>query len=217
MIFFFAFLLIFSSSSDGKTVSLDDTIISMKIVQNPLLYANNVTVNVTWIFSSGINVTNVVIAIKNLQSSQYAAMGLGQHQSMGEAHVFMCKRFANDTISIGRFVNPQDHHPPVPAGSEQGGVFTPLPSKFMDGIVTCQFNLSNFTRKTAKISDKLRPLSQSGQYHPLFAVGMLNSTGDAQHHDGRQPQQDFVQLNQNQNLIYHQNSTKPFKKIYSTA
>lgn len=89
----------------------------------------------------------------------------------------MCKRFADDTVAIERFVNPGDHHPPVPAGSEQGGTFTPLPSKFVDGVVTCQFNLSNFVSKSGKQPNTLRPLSQSGKYNPIFAVGVLNSTG----------------------------------------
>lgn len=133
----------------------------------------------------------------------------------------MCKRFADDTIAIQRFMNPGDHHPPVPAGSEQGGTFTPLPSKFVDGIITCQYNLSNFDTQNMERYDTLRPLSQSGKYHPLFAVGILNSTGtkiffalsislniiplllgDPQYHDGREPQPGLVQLNQDQNLMF---------------
>ena len=89
----------------------------------------------------------------------------------------MCKRFANNSIVIQRFVNPEGHHPPVPAGSEQGGVFTPLPSKFIDGNVICQFSLSDFAPETLKKLDTLRPLSPTAKYHPLFSVGRLNSTG----------------------------------------
>ena len=58
----------------------------------------------------------------------------------------MCKRFINDTITIQRFMNPEGHHHPVPAGSEQGGIFTPWPATFVDGIVTCRFMLSGFTQ-----------------------------------------------------------------------
>ncbi|CAF3702585.1 unnamed protein product, partial [Rotaria sordida] len=160
MKFFNAFLLIFFSFAGGKIVLLDDTVASTNIVGDSPPPAYNVTINVIWAFSIGINITNVVMTINNLKSSEYAAMGLGQNQSMGEAHVFMCKRFANDTIAIQRYVNPKDHHHPVPAGSEQGGVFTPLPSKFTD----------------VEQPNKLRPLSQSGKYHPIFAVGLVNST-----------------------------------------
>ncbi|CAF3970294.1 unnamed protein product [Rotaria sordida] len=197
MKFFNAFLLIFFSFAGGKIVLLDDTVASTNIVGDSPPPAYNVTINVIWAFSIGINITNVVMTINNLKSSEYAAMGLGQNQSMGEAHVFMCKRFANDTIAIQRYVNPKDHHHPVPAGSEQGGVFTPLPSKFTD----------------VEQPNKLRPLSQSGKYHPIFAVGLVNSTGDPQYHDGREPQSALVQLNQNQNLIFHQNSSKLFNEI----
>jgi hypothetical protein len=89
----------------------------------------------------------------------------------------MCKRFADDKIAIERFVNPKNHTHPVHAGSEQGGVFTPLSAKLMDGIVTCQFILSNFAPQTVKQPNVLRPLSQSGKYHPIFAVGVVNATG----------------------------------------
>ncbi|CAF0999963.1 unnamed protein product [Didymodactylos carnosus] len=135
----------------------------------------------------------------------------------GEAHVFMCKRFANDQIAIQRFINPMNHTPPAPAGSEQGGKFTPLPGRFIDGVVTCQFLLSDFAPQRVKQLNTLRPLSQSGKYHPLFAVGLVNATGDAQYHDGREPQPGLVQLDQNQNLIYHQNSSKLFNEIYPSS
>jgi hypothetical protein len=88
----------------------------------------------------------------------------------------MCKRYADDKIAIERFVNPLNHSHPVPAGSEDGGIFTPLPSTFKDGVVTCQFALSNFDTKTVKNLNELRPLSQSERYHPLFAVGVVNAT-----------------------------------------
>lgn len=91
--------------------------------------------------------------------------------------MFICKRFASDKIAVERFINPMNHSRPVPAGSDQGGVFTPLPSKFMDGVVTCQFVLSDFAPETEKQPNALRPLSLSGRYHPIFAVGVVNATG----------------------------------------
>ncbi|CAF1608862.1 unnamed protein product [Adineta ricciae] len=202
-------LLVVLSLNVGKIAAFDARSTFNNFVRDPPP-ASNVTVNVTWVFIHKVNVTLVGITISNLQSSQYAALGLGQNQSMGEAHVFMCKRFANNSIAIQRFVNPEGHHPPVPAGSEQGGVFTPLPSKFIDGIVICQFSLSNFAPETVKQLDTLRPLSPTAKYHPLFSVGRLNSTGDAQYHNGREPQPSLVQLNENQNLMFRENTTKPF-------
>lgn len=93
----------------------------------------------------------------------------------------MCKRLVNDTVVINRYVNPGfpiDHMPPEPAGTERGGVFKPLPSQFVDGVVTCQFTLSNFTSQTLKQPNKLNPLSQSGSYHPIFAVGSLHANSE---------------------------------------
>jgi len=76
---FIAFLLIFSSFSDGKnigdpTVPPDDTTTTSAF--------NTISISVTWKFSSGVNITNVVVVIKNLKQSQWAGFGLGQNQSM---------------------------------------------------------------------------------------------------------------------------------------
>ncbi len=81
----------------------------------------------------------------------------------------------NDTVVIKRYANPGNHTPPEPAGIEHGGLFTPLASQFLDGIVTCQFSLSNFTSQTLIQPKVLNPLSQSGEYHPIFAVGKLDA------------------------------------------
>ncbi len=72
---FITFLLILSSLSDGK--SLGPTI--AKLTDSPTA---NVTVKVVWAFNSGVNITSVVLTAKNLQSAQYAAIGLSQNQSM---------------------------------------------------------------------------------------------------------------------------------------
>ena len=71
---FMAFALIFVLFSAAKVVSTN--------IGRDLLSAKNVTVNVTWTFTSEMNVTNVTMVINNLESSQYAAIGLGQHRSM---------------------------------------------------------------------------------------------------------------------------------------
>ncbi len=41
-----------------------------------------VTINVTWTFDSETSVTNVYMVVRNLKSSQWAAIGLGSHQAM---------------------------------------------------------------------------------------------------------------------------------------
>jgi hypothetical protein len=87
----------------------------------------------------------------------------------------MCKRCANDTIVINRYINPHQHERPQPAGPDQGGLLTPGPSQLVDGAVICQFNLSNFATQTFGQVNELKPLSQSGNYHPIFAVGLLGN------------------------------------------
>ncbi len=88
----------------------------------------------------------------------------------------MCKRLLNDTVLLNRYQNPPgDHVDPEPAGSEEGGVISLGQRIYADGVVTCQFNLSNFGNETFPQLNSLRPLSQSGSYHPLFAIGPLDS------------------------------------------
>jgi len=89
--------------------------------------------------------------------------------------VFICKRLPSDTITINRYANFGNYTPPAPVGSEQGGVFTPLPSQFADGIVVCQFNLSGFSAQPFKQVGALRPLTQSGSYYPIIAAGPLDT------------------------------------------
>lgn len=79
---FIALALLFLSFSDGKAVPLDGTVVSTNKVPNPLPPAKSVIVNVTSTFSSGVDITNVVVAVTNLKASQYAAVGFSQNQSM---------------------------------------------------------------------------------------------------------------------------------------
>lgn len=72
-------LLLFLSYSDGR-IFLDNTISSKAI--NKALPIDLVGINVTWTFSSGINVTNVTMVVKKLETGEWAAVGLGQKQAM---------------------------------------------------------------------------------------------------------------------------------------
>ena len=89
----------------------------------------------------------------------------------------MCKLLGNSSIVIKRYINPEDHHPPEPTGSEDGGIFTPYSQQFDNGVVTCSFSLSNFTAENFEDPEVLPPLSQSTKYHPIFAVGLLHEDG----------------------------------------
>jgi hypothetical protein len=79
---FIVFSLVFLLFSDREASLSDAKVIHTKRVLNSPSGATNVTVNATWTFSDEINLTYVAMTIKNLQSSQYAAMGLGQNQAM---------------------------------------------------------------------------------------------------------------------------------------
>jgi hypothetical protein len=88
MKFFIASLLVVLLFIDGKAVPLDAAVVSTNILQDPPA-AYNVSVRVAWDFSSGINVTVVLMTIRNLKSSQYAAVGLGQNVGMVSTLIFL--------------------------------------------------------------------------------------------------------------------------------
>ncbi|CAF4176970.1 unnamed protein product [Rotaria sp. Silwood2] len=196
------------SSTQPTTSTLTTTSSSANTTRTPSPAAD-VSVNVTWIFDSVNNVTSVLMTVNHLKSGQWAAIGLGLKEAMGEAHVFMCKRLANDTIVVNRYMNPNNHQRPQSAGSEQGGVFTPDQQQFNEGIVTCQFTLSQFESETFRQLKTIQPLSQSTSYHPLFAAGLLNGTNEPQKHfeDSHTALSQIVQLNQNKTILYKINTT----------
>ena len=82
MKFFIAFSLVFFLFSDREALLSNAKVVFTNRLPNDPTPASNVTVNVTWTFTNEINLTNVVMTITNLQSSQYAAIGLGQNQAM---------------------------------------------------------------------------------------------------------------------------------------
>ena len=82
----------------------------------------------------------------------------------------------NDTVDVNRYINPSGHDRPVLAGSEQGGTFIAEQQIFENGVVYCQFTLSHFTTSLTKEFEGIRKLSQSTRYHPMFAIGQLDSS-----------------------------------------
>ncbi len=68
-----------TSSTTESTTTDSTTTLPTTTTSSP---TPGVAINVTWIFSSEINVTNVTMNIENLGSSQWAAIGLGQNQAM---------------------------------------------------------------------------------------------------------------------------------------
>jgi hypothetical protein len=76
---------------------------------------------------------------------------------------------------ISRYINPSGHQYPEQADIDAGGQLTPIEQRYHNDVVICRFNLSNFTTIAFNDVDSVRPLSQSVDYYPLFAVGFLDT------------------------------------------
>ncbi|CAF3162644.1 unnamed protein product [Rotaria sp. Silwood2] len=109
---------------------------------------------------------------------QWLALGLSLDKRMGQDHVFVCRRAANDKISVARGINLLGNTPTVLAGTTTnlGGKLTPTSLALRNGIVYCEFNLSNFSRSKRQ-RRAVSPLSQSKTYFPLIASGNLDRSG----------------------------------------
>jgi hypothetical protein len=51
----------------------------------------DVSINVTWAFTSGTNVSSFIMTVKNLKTSEWAAIGLGQQQLMVNNFYLPCQ------------------------------------------------------------------------------------------------------------------------------
>jgi hypothetical protein len=87
---FIAFLVVFLSFSDARHTGDDSTIKTGFRTVNSLKKVGksytdpatgNVSVSATWTYDSGAKVTSVSVVVNNLNSAQYAAVGLGQNKS----------------------------------------------------------------------------------------------------------------------------------------
>lgn len=115
----------------------------------------------------------------------------------------MCKRLADDSIIVNRYINPSGHQEPELAGDDAGGHFTPTEQTFRDGLVICEFTLSNFNQNSSGGIGSVSPLSQTTSYFPLFAVGLLDADEPLKHaKDSRKVQTDQVQLDRKETILY---------------
>lgn len=97
----------------------------------------------------------------------------------GEDHVFICQRLADDTVSLQRFINPLGHSRPILADtvSNPGGIFNVSRRTVEDGVVHCDFTLSNFVNVRRQPRQTDHPeLSQTTSYQPLIAIGNMDSS-----------------------------------------
>ncbi len=74
---FIVILVLFLSFSDGREILRNTALLPESAIPTAL-----VGMNVTWTFTSGINVTNVTIVVKRLDAGEWAAFGCGQHAAM---------------------------------------------------------------------------------------------------------------------------------------
>ncbi|CAF5040419.1 unnamed protein product [Rotaria sp. Silwood1] len=138
--------------------------------------SNSSGVIINWTYNNG--VTSVKMQINNLKTSQWFALGLSLDDDMGEDHVFVCKRSANDQISVVRGINPLGRLSTVlfSTTANLDGTLTPTSLALNNGVTYCEFTLSNFGGSKWRRRD-LFPLSQSTTYIPLVALGNLDKSG----------------------------------------
>lgn len=86
----------------------------------------------------------------------------------------MCKRLPNNGIELDRYKILSLGRAPGPATDADGGVLSQGHQTFLNGVVTCRFNLSGFTTQASSHLTALNKLSQSASYYPIFAVGELD-------------------------------------------
>lgn len=93
--------------------------------------------------------------------------------------MFVCQHLSDDTVSLQRYINPMGHSRPVLAktASNLGGTFNVTRQKVENGIVYCEFTLSNFAqiRRPRRQTD-LPELSPTTSYRPLIAIGNMDSS-----------------------------------------
>ncbi|CAF4807799.1 unnamed protein product [Rotaria sp. Silwood1] len=153
--------------------------------------------NLNWTYFG--EITTVAIETNNLGTSQWLGIGLSLDDRMGEDHVFMCQRLNDDTIQLQRFINTGSYSFPtiVTADSNYGGIFKVTRVALNNGMVYCEFTLSNFTTTASRRRKRsISLLSQNIQYHILVAVGRLDSSNSLIQHTSASVLTQMIQLNQ---------------------
>ena len=90
----------------------------------------------------------------------------------------MCKHLPDNTVSLVRMINPDGYNPPVAVSptESQDGTFTVTAQKFENGVVSCEFTLSNFaSSRLQRRQAGVFALTQTASYHPLIAIGKIDS------------------------------------------
>ncbi|CAF4579440.1 unnamed protein product, partial [Rotaria sp. Silwood2] len=135
----------------------------------------------------------------------------------GDEHVFVCQRLNNDTIQLQCFINPGGYSYPtiVTADSNYGGTFKVTWVALNNGMVYCEFTLSNFTTTMGRRRKRsISLLSQSTQYRILVATGHLAGSNYHQQAKRKLPQMiyDFYSTGSDDQLTLIDNQ-QAFRRI----
>ncbi|CAF1075530.1 unnamed protein product [Didymodactylos carnosus] len=186
-----------STISERKGVSKTTAI---AVVPTTLISPSNRNIRISWTYSS--EVTTVQMVANNLKVQQWVALGLSLDEEMGEDHVFVCQHLSDNSIVVKRLINPGGHVVPIAAPSNDGGTFNATQAKIENSVVTCGFTLSNFGSRKKRRS-VIPTLSQTVKYHPLVAVGPLDSSNSMRMHTSKEPQSQLVSLNGEAQISYN--------------
>ncbi|CAF1229846.1 unnamed protein product [Didymodactylos carnosus] len=183
------------------------TIASIPVVTTTLLSTTDVSVNITWTYADG--TTSIKMVTNNLNLQQWVALGLSVDEMM---------YLSDGTIGMKRMINAGGYTYPTEVTSDMnpGGTFTIIQTKLENNIVTCAFTLSAFTstkQQRNKRQLSISPLSQTSQYHPLIAIGPLDSSNSMQKHIAKQPQSILVSLNSAEQITYNLDSSDNSTKL----
>ncbi|CAM4749259.1 unnamed protein product [Rotaria magnacalcarata] len=163
----------------------------------PSMNTTSSTLILNWTYVNG--TTTVAMLTNNLLNYQWVAVGLSLDNRMGNDHVFACQRLSDDTILLQRFINPDGHAATtmVTADSNLGGIFQVNSLSFNNGIIYCEFSLSNFTVPAGRRRKRsVTLLSQSTPYQILVAVGPLAGSNSLVQHSWTTVLSQTMQLDQ---------------------
>ncbi|CAF3130235.1 unnamed protein product [Rotaria sp. Silwood2] len=139
------------------------------------------------------------ITLINSSVTDLSIYSITSSKPQGNDHVFVCERLNDDTIQLQRFINPGGYSSPIldTTNSDYGGIFQVTRVALNNGMVYCEFTLSNFTTTTGRRRKRsISLLSQNIQYYILTVIGNLDSSNSLIKHFSTAVLTQTIQLNQ---------------------
>ncbi|CAF4089741.1 unnamed protein product [Rotaria sp. Silwood2] len=168
---------------------------------------NKSQIQATWSSPSNVPQGNIVIEATIVQAYKkfyVNCFNITLTPQLGDDHVFACERLSDDTIHVQRFVNLDGYSPPVlvTAASNYGGIFQVSRVAQNNGVIYCEFTLSNFTNTLDRRTKRsISLLSQNKQYQILTAIGNLDSSNSLIQHFTANVLTQMIQLNQSETIM----------------